>query len=177
MESCNDQTEVMRRVAAPAACCVTPPATCFWGQKAGFAVVAPSRRMFPWHGCKAIVRGQVRLWDTLFADAGGRTDCLLRVCTAMLLNVREELLQVPLRHSRHPHIQLCHVYGHLPHPVHHHAAHVQNEVLQVTLWPLSPLLRSSSGLAPVQAHPCLPLWSKLVSSQSAVQSSSQLLYA
>ena len=36
---------------------------------------------------------QVRLWDTLFADAGGRTDCLLRVCTAMLLNVREELLQ------------------------------------------------------------------------------------
>jgi hypothetical protein len=36
---------------------------------------------------------QVRLWDTLFADAGGRTDCLLRVCTAMLLNVRDELLQ------------------------------------------------------------------------------------
>ena len=36
----------------------------------------------------------MRLWDTLFADAGGRTDCLLRVCTAMLLNVREELLQV-----------------------------------------------------------------------------------
>lgn len=37
---------------------------------------------------------QVRLWDTLFADAGGRTDCLLRMCTAMLLNVRDELLQV-----------------------------------------------------------------------------------
>ena len=39
----------------------------------------------------------MRLWDTLFADAGGRTDCLLRVCTAMLLNVREELLQVGFR--------------------------------------------------------------------------------
>ena len=37
---------------------------------------------------------QVRLWDTLFADAGGRTSCLLRLCTAMLLNVRQELLQV-----------------------------------------------------------------------------------
>lgn len=36
---------------------------------------------------------QVRLWDTLFADAGGRTSCLLRLCTAMLLNVRQELLQ------------------------------------------------------------------------------------
>ncbi|KAK9834207.1 hypothetical protein WJX81_008458 [Elliptochloris bilobata] len=41
----------------------------------------------------------VRLWDTLFADSGGRTDCLLRVCTAMLLNVREELLQGDFAHN------------------------------------------------------------------------------
>jgi len=38
----------------------------------------------------------VRLWDTLFSDAGGRTDCLLRICVAMLLNIRGELLQVCL---------------------------------------------------------------------------------
>lgn len=38
----------------------------------------------------------VRLWDTLFSDAGGRTDCLLRICVAMLLNIRGELLQVSL---------------------------------------------------------------------------------
>ncbi len=36
----------------------------------------------------------VRLWDTLFSDPGGRTDCLLRTCVAMLVNVRGELLQV-----------------------------------------------------------------------------------
>jgi hypothetical protein len=36
----------------------------------------------------------VRLWDTLFSDPAGRTDCLLRICTAMLQHVREELLQV-----------------------------------------------------------------------------------
>ncbi|EIE25999.1 RabGAP/TBC protein [Coccomyxa subellipsoidea C-169] len=35
----------------------------------------------------------VRLWDTLFSDPGGRTDCLLRTCVAMLVNVRGELLQ------------------------------------------------------------------------------------
>lgn len=37
----------------------------------------------------------VRLWDTLFSDPAGRTDCLLRICVAMLINVRTELLQVP----------------------------------------------------------------------------------
>ena len=35
----------------------------------------------------------MRLWDTLFSDPAGRTDCLLRICTAMLLNVRGQLLQ------------------------------------------------------------------------------------
>ena len=35
----------------------------------------------------------VRLWDALFADPAGRGDCLLRVCVAMLLNVRPQLLQ------------------------------------------------------------------------------------
>ena len=36
----------------------------------------------------------VRLWDTLFSDPAGRTDCLLRICCAMLINVRADLLQV-----------------------------------------------------------------------------------
>lgn len=36
----------------------------------------------------------VRMWDTLFSDGAGRTDCLLRMCVAMLVNVRAELLQV-----------------------------------------------------------------------------------
>lgn len=35
----------------------------------------------------------LRLWDALLADPGGRTDCLLRVCLAMVLLVREELLK------------------------------------------------------------------------------------
>jgi len=35
----------------------------------------------------------VRLWDSLFSDPGGHMDCLLRFCIAMLLNIREELLQ------------------------------------------------------------------------------------
>jgi len=34
----------------------------------------------------------VRLWDALLADAGGRSDFLQRVCVAMVLLVREELL-------------------------------------------------------------------------------------
>jgi len=34
----------------------------------------------------------VRLWDTLLSDPAGRTDCLLRICLAMLTHVREELL-------------------------------------------------------------------------------------
>lgn len=34
----------------------------------------------------------VRIWDTLLSDPGGRMDCLLRVCVALLLNVRQELL-------------------------------------------------------------------------------------
>lgn len=38
----------------------------------------------------------VRLWDTLFSDIGGRTGCLLRMCIAMLVNVRSEILQVQL---------------------------------------------------------------------------------
>lgn len=36
----------------------------------------------------------VRLWDTLFSDTAGRSDCLLRLCVAMLMNVRGEILQV-----------------------------------------------------------------------------------
>ena len=36
----------------------------------------------------------MRLWDSLLSDPAGRTDCLLRLCTAMLLHVRQELLQV-----------------------------------------------------------------------------------
>jgi hypothetical protein len=36
----------------------------------------------------------VRLWDSLLSDPAGRTDCLLRLCTAMLLHVRQELLEV-----------------------------------------------------------------------------------
>jgi hypothetical protein len=41
-----------------------------------------------------------RLWDTLFADPAGRSDCLLRVCVAMLLNVRAQLLQARARCSQ-----------------------------------------------------------------------------
>lgn len=36
----------------------------------------------------------VRLWDTLLSDTGGRSNCLLRLCIAMLINVRTEILQV-----------------------------------------------------------------------------------
>lgn len=35
----------------------------------------------------------VRIWDTLLSDPGGRVDCLLRVCIAMLMNVRQQLLE------------------------------------------------------------------------------------
>ena len=35
----------------------------------------------------------MRLWDTLLSDPAGRTDCLLRLCIAMLQIVREDLLQ------------------------------------------------------------------------------------
>ncbi|KAL4440278.1 hypothetical protein ABPG75_003279 [Micractinium tetrahymenae] len=34
----------------------------------------------------------LRLWDSLLSDPAGRSDCLLRLCTAMLLHVRQELL-------------------------------------------------------------------------------------
>ena len=34
-----------------------------------------------------------RLWDTMLSDPAGRTDSLLRLCMAMLLNLRQELLQ------------------------------------------------------------------------------------
>ena len=36
----------------------------------------------------------VRLWDTILASPGGRQPCLLRLCTAMLLHLRSQLLQV-----------------------------------------------------------------------------------
>jgi hypothetical protein len=36
----------------------------------------------------------VRLWDTLLADPSGRVDCLLRLCIAMLVHIRAELLAV-----------------------------------------------------------------------------------
>lgn len=36
----------------------------------------------------------VRLWDTMLSDPAGRTDCLQRICVAMLLNQRQQLLQV-----------------------------------------------------------------------------------
>ena len=35
----------------------------------------------------------VRIWDTLLSDPTGRRDSLLRICVAMLVNIREELLQ------------------------------------------------------------------------------------
>lgn len=38
----------------------------------------------------------VRLWDTLFSDTGGRQNCLLRICAAMLINLRNEIMQVCL---------------------------------------------------------------------------------
>jgi TBC1 domain family member 13 len=34
----------------------------------------------------------MRIWDTLLSDAAGRTDCLLRVCCAMLLHVKPQLV-------------------------------------------------------------------------------------
>lgn len=49
----------------------------------------------------------VRLWDTLFSDAAGRYDCLLRFCCAMLINVREELLKV----ANYPLVILPYVHG------------------------------------------------------------------
>ena len=35
----------------------------------------------------------LRLWDAILSDLMGRSDCLLRICLAMVLLVREELLQ------------------------------------------------------------------------------------
>jgi hypothetical protein len=35
----------------------------------------------------------VRIWDTLLSDPRGRLDCLLRVCLALLLNVRDQLME------------------------------------------------------------------------------------
>lgn len=34
----------------------------------------------------------VRIWDTLLSDPRGRMDCLLRVCLALMMHVREQLL-------------------------------------------------------------------------------------
>lgn len=33
----------------------------------------------------------LRIWDTLLSDPHGRADCLLRVCTAMILNLADKL--------------------------------------------------------------------------------------
>ena len=41
----------------------------------------------------------IRLWDSLFSDPGGHTDCLLRFCIAMLLNIRQDLLQGDFSHN------------------------------------------------------------------------------
>ena len=35
----------------------------------------------------------LRIWDMILSDPHGRTDCLLRICTALILHVRERLLQ------------------------------------------------------------------------------------
>jgi hypothetical protein len=35
----------------------------------------------------------VRMWDTILSDPCGRLDCLLRICLAMLLHVRQQLLE------------------------------------------------------------------------------------
>lgn len=35
----------------------------------------------------------LRIWDTILSDPHGRMDCLLRICTAMVLNLREQLMQ------------------------------------------------------------------------------------
>ena len=35
----------------------------------------------------------VRIWDTLLSDPRGRLDCLLRVCLALIMNVRGQLLE------------------------------------------------------------------------------------
>jgi TBC1 domain family member 13 len=35
----------------------------------------------------------LRIWDALLGDPTGRSDCLLRICTAMLLHVRPQLMQ------------------------------------------------------------------------------------
>jgi hypothetical protein len=34
----------------------------------------------------------VRIWDTLLSDPAGRLDCLLRVCLALILHARAQLL-------------------------------------------------------------------------------------
>ncbi len=36
----------------------------------------------------------LRIWDTILGDPHGRMDCLLRICTAMILNVKPRLMQV-----------------------------------------------------------------------------------
>ena len=35
----------------------------------------------------------LRIWDTILSDPHGRTDCLLRICTALILNVRDVLIK------------------------------------------------------------------------------------
>jgi hypothetical protein len=46
-----------------------------------------------------------RLWDTMLSDPAGRTDSLLRLCMAMLLNLRQELLQA--RADALKHVSRC----------------------------------------------------------------------
>ena len=36
----------------------------------------------------------LRIWDTLLSDPHGRMDCLLRICTSMIMLARERLLKV-----------------------------------------------------------------------------------
>lgn len=60
------------------------------------ANAAPARAAVEYSSClqEYSFPDVVRLWDTLLVDAAGRADCLLRVCIAMLVHVREELLAV-----------------------------------------------------------------------------------
>lgn len=36
----------------------------------------------------------LRIWDTVLSDPHGRMDCMMRICTAMILNVKPRLMQV-----------------------------------------------------------------------------------
>lgn len=53
----------------------------------------------------------VRLWDSLLGDPAGRTDCLLRLCTAMLLHIRDDLLAVRLPNQSYSFILVFFSFG------------------------------------------------------------------